>query len=608
MATATDDVAIRASWGLGLLPLIAITTALGLLVIAVANGLSRSSSPIALAVWWAGYALLVIPILGRLLRASPGRPERIGLLLVLGFALYLVKVFQSPIGFTLPDEFSHLRTLEDILFTGRLGAVNPLLGPSPSYPGLEISTAADVNVAGLSMFSAGTLVVGLGRLLVILGTFLLIELLSGSPRVGGVGTAIYMANGSFLFFDAAFSYESLAIGLAIIALWASIQAERAGEARVVYFAGALAAITATTMTHHLTSLLVDLALVAWAVVAILRPHGPDGRRIPLLLAVVALAINGVWLATFASPAIVYLSKIFGPGLDAALQVLTGQLSARELFAPVSGYAIPLPEIVASYAAVLVIALTAPFAALSVFRRRRSDAIVLIMIASLPLYPVALVLRLVGAASEIAGRMAEFVFLPIGFVIADWLINGWPAARPRLAAVAWAGLIVLFAGTATLGEPYYLRLPGPYRVAAESRSIEPVGEATASWALATLGPGNRFLADRTNTKLLGSIGWQFPVTDYNSGVATAYIAFDGGLGPLERQLIAQGRVRYMLADWRLTQALPVFPFYFEQAEPGEGERTTAFPPEGIAKFNATPEVDRIFDGGNLVIFDLRQLLP
>jgi len=194
------------------------------------------------------------------------------------------------------------------------------------------------------------------------------------------------------------------------------------------------------------------------------------------------------------------------------------------------------------------------------------------------------------------------------VIADWLINGWPAARPRLAAVAWAGLIVLFAGTATLGEPYYLRLPGPYRVAAESRSIEPVGEATASWALATLGPGNRFLADRTNTKLLGSIGWQFPVTDYNSGVATAYIAFDGGLGPLERQLIAQGRVRYMLADWRLTQALPVFPFYFEQAEPGEGERTTAFPPEGIAKFNATPGVDRIFDGGNLVIFDLRQLLP
>jgi len=604
----TTIAAVQVASGLGMLPLLAITAALGLLVIAVADGMSRSASPNALAVWWAGYALLGVPILGRLLRSGPSRSERIGLLLVLGLVLYLIKVFQSPLAFALPDEFSHWRTLEDILFTGHLGAVNPLLGPSPSYPGLEISAAAGINVGGLSLFSAGTLVVALGRLLVILGAFLLIELLSSSPRVAGVGTAIYMANGSFLFFDAAFSYESLAIGLAFIALWASIQTARATEHRAVYAAGAVVAITATTMTHHLTALLLALALVAWAVVALFLPRGPDGRRVPILLAAAALAINGIWLATFASPAIAYLDKIFGPGLSAVLEVLTGQLPVRQLFAPTVGFPIPLPEVAASYASVLVIALTAPFAAASVFRRRRRDAVVLIMIASLPLYPAALLLRLVGAATEIAGRITEFVFLPIGFVLADWLISGWPSARPRLKAVAWAGLIVLFAGAATLGEPFYLRLPGPYRVAAESRSIEPLGKSTASWVLAELGPGNRFLADRTNTKLLGSIGWQFPVTNFNSGVSTAYIMFDGGLGPLERQLIRDGQVRYVLADWRLTLALPVFAYYFEQAEPGVEERTKAFPEEGITKFNSAPGVDRIFDGGDLVIYDLRQLLP
>ena len=82
-------------------------------------------------------------------------------------------------------------------------------------------------------------------------------------------------------------------------------------------------------------------------------------------------------------------------------------------------------------------------------------------------------------------------------------------------------MVVIAGGIVTGNPLVARLPGPYHVAAEQRSIEPEGIAAANWALVELGPDNRIVADRTNAKLMGGLGLQYPVTSANQHIGTAW---------------------------------------------------------------------------------------
>lgn len=593
-----------------IVPPVAVAAALaafGLLLVAIADNAARGSRFEALPIWWLGYAVLVLPLVAVPLWSASTRRERLAATVLLGLLLYLVKVLHSPLGFTLPDEFSHLRTAADILASGRLLAENPLLVPSPSYPGLEVVTVAVNGLTGLSVFHSGLLVVGVARILTVVGIFLLIETLSRSSRAAGLGAAIYMANPSFLFFDAAFSYESLAIGLAVVGLWAAVKAARASEVRAVYAVGAVVAIAGTAMTHHLTSLALAAALMLWAVAVLVRGGGPDRRRMPLALAAVAIAANAAWLGLFASPAVEYLSKIASGGISGILETLAGQAGARRLFATPSDLAIPLPEVVASYAAVGILMVALLIGVVSVLGRRRSDPFALLLLVALVLYPAGLALRFVGATSEIATRVDEFVFVSIGFVVADSLVRRLASRDWKTRAITLGAAAAVFAGAATLGTAHYVRLPGPYRAATEARSIEPIGEATASWTLEMLGPGNRFLADRTNAKLLAALGRQQPITAFNSGIATAYAMFAPAIGPEERAIIRDGNVRFVLADRRLTTAVPAFPYYFESAEPRGGRHTAPFPAAGLDKFDADPTIDRIFDGGDIVIYDLRALL-
>jgi hypothetical protein len=77
--------------------------------------------------FWGGLVLIFVPVALRLLAPDVGRKERLALSVFLGVAFYLVKVLASPHGFTFADEYTHLRSTEDILRTWHLFAFNPLL-------------------------------------------------------------------------------------------------------------------------------------------------------------------------------------------------------------------------------------------------------------------------------------------------------------------------------------------------------------------------------------------------------------------------------------------------------------------------------------------------
>ena len=157
--------------------------------------------------FWLGLVVLYLPIALRLLRENVAREERIGLVVVLGVALYLVKILQSPTAFIQFDEFLHVRTATDILEKHHLFARNSLLPVSPLYPGLEIATTAIANLTGLSIFWSGALLLLVARVIFVISLFLLTEIVCGSALVACIASLIYMTHSGFLFFHAMFAYE-----------------------------------------------------------------------------------------------------------------------------------------------------------------------------------------------------------------------------------------------------------------------------------------------------------------------------------------------------------------------------------------------------------------
>ncbi len=108
--------------------------------------------------------------------------------------------------------------------------------------------------------------------------------------------------------------------------------------------------------------------------------------------------------------------------------------------------------------------------------------------------------------------------------------------------------------------------------------------------------SRFATDLGNYPVLGSYGDQNPLRDvaylYTSPVYTRSDA-----------LRAQAQaVRYVLVDWRLARSLPADGKYFP-VDPDAGKYTHPLPVRDLAKFSHIPGVARVYDSGNIVIYDL-----
>lgn len=592
------------SWGW--LPALSLATALGLVLMAAADYGGRWSASWAYPLFWMALVVMFVPTAWRLVSARPTRQERIGLLVVLGIGLYIIKWLQSPTAFLLMDESAHWRTLADIVRTGHLFGHNPLLPVSPFYPGLESATSALVTVSGLTPFAAARLLTLVARATIVLALYLLYEHLSSSERVAGIASVLYMANPGFLFFDTQFAYESLGIPLAALVLYALSRRSRSyRRSHVGLTLVALLGLGAVVITHHVTSYVLAVFLTVWAVAAFIQrrhqggsPAGPGG------VAILAIAASLAWLFYVASLTIGYLSPQLQGAMSEFLRLMSGEMTGRQLFRSSSGQVAPLWERLTTFASVGLILLGLPFGLLQLWRRLRFNSLALALAVGALAYPASLAVRLTERGAEAANRSSEFLFVAIAFVLAFGLVelglsgrNGW--YRPRLAVV---GVSIIFFGGIIAGSPGWARLPGPYVVAADARSIDQEGIDAAAWAGTFLGPGNRILADRTNANLMGTIGQQRPVTGFGDQQFAYLAVFAPNLGPSERTLLRQAGVRYIVIDRRLSTAPPLVGVYFEMGEPNAMHQTKPIPAGALAKFDAAPDMNRIFDSGDIVIYE------
>ncbi|MBA2720930.1 MAG: hypothetical protein H0U52_17065 [Chloroflexi bacterium] len=589
--------------GLGLLPEISVAAAVGLILVAAGNAFGRAGIEVADLFFWGGIVLMVLPLALRLLDRAPGRTERIGLVALLGIALYLVKVLHSPDGFTLHDEILHLRTASDIANGQSLFTVNPLLLVSPLYPGLEIATTILSSVTGTDTYSAGTVVVGAARILLVLGLFLFFELASGDARIAGIASFVYMANPNFVFFDAQFGYESLAIGLAAGALHlilASGGRWRSGTA------AALVLVAAVIVTHHVSTYAMVAFLMLWTVTHLLSRRAAGRSRGPWQVTALAIIGAGAWLLVVASETLRYLAPRILDGL-ALISLILGDVAGRELFRANTGEVAPLWERAVGFGAVILLLIALPIGLWRIWRDYRSQpAAVALGLAALT-YPATLALRLTARGAEESSRTSGFVFLGLGFVVALAVASapGLLGRRlPRLRPVVATGGLVLLVGGIIVGIPRWARLPGPYLVSADTRSIELKSITAARWAATELGPNHRIVADRTNRILMGSYGLQDPVTEYGDQIKSWKLFYSPAFGPEEQALLDLGAIEFLVIDKRLVGVRPLTQVYFESGEPPEVAREGRLALQGLTKYAAVPGVGTVFDAGDITIYDVR----
>ena len=625
------------SWGW--LPALSLTTAFGLLLISVADTLARSAAGQYEPLFWAGLLLMILPIAARLASSEPERRERIGLIILLGLGLYLVKVLHSPYGFTFSDELVHSYNGTRILETHKLFNANSILLVTSFYPGLETVAAALATLSGLSLFGASLFVVGIARLIAMMALFLFFEEVSGSLRLAGIAALLYATNANFLFWSAQFSYESLALPLAMWVLY--VAARRAARPAGAEHRGltmiALLGISAVVITHHLTSYFLVAFFGVWTL-GLLLLHFWAGRTtsatdaskdsdrneagknqrstnifagIPALsgptgLALFSIIATLVWIVSVARITPSYLSPVLSRAATSIFQIIGGQEGTRELFQSTSGYAAPLWERLAGIGSIVLMLLALPFGLRKIWQHHRSNPIAMMLTGIGLAYFAMLGLRLSSDAWETGNRASEFLFIGLAFVLAFAVQELWD--RPRMPwlgrAVVLGSLTIIFMGGVIAGWRPTLRLSGPLQVNIGNVVIQPQGFAAAHWMRAALGSGNQVATDESNARLMLAYGGQLTLAGRRPDIKDLLGMAD--FPDWQVELMREWNIQYIAVDRRLISSDNMAGYYFDRTSTGLLPSTDLFAPEVYGKFDKLQAISRLFDSGNIVIYDVRAI--
>jgi hypothetical protein len=591
-------VAAQETWSLGQIPLLTLVAGIGVLVCTAANLLERGTDSPPTIIYWIGLLIIGVPIFYRLLSEEPSYRERLGLVVLFGIALFCVKVAHDSPMFIFPDEFAHSFNTNQIVHHHELFRFNPLLPITPHYPGLEAVTSALMSLTGVSSFTAGTLVIGAARLMMMLGMFLLFARVSRSARIAGIGVATFAGSSNFLFWSAQFSYESLSLPLMIVALLTFVEWDSAEPKwRRSWGILLVLVLAAIVVTHHLTSY---ATIIIFTVLALLYRGLGVKRPNPWRFAVIAAAMVAFWLLVVAGPTKDYLWPVLKNAFEGAFNTASGEAAPRHLFNGGStdvGVTPLLPRAVALLA-IALLGLGMLYGLRTVWRRYRLQPLPLVLVLGSLGFFAALMLRFAPSAWETGNRAGGFFFIGLAFVVAHAIVHLLQArSRVRWRYLGLAGgLGVILLGGAISGWPWDAQLTPPLRASAEGHEIVSEPVALAEWVQREL-PGERMGAPEADARLLVAPGEAIAFAGESPDIKD--IVRTPTLASWELPLLKEERIKYVVGDRRDASEDNVRGYFFHV--PGEGNE--ALTEKGvIGKFSRLP-VARLFDSGRIVLFDL-----
>jgi hypothetical protein len=569
----------------------------GVLSLAVANAHSRIGTS-GYFLFWAGLACILLPSAAVLLFSQQEKEVRLAAALGFGLALYLSKVVYEPTVFTFHDEFAHYRNAVNLLSSGDLFGYNPLIRATAYYPGLAAATDMVVRLTGLSVYTCGLILIGCARVTLVGALFLLTERLLGSPRAAGIAVLVYAANPNFLYWDAQYAYESLALPLAVLAIYLIARRKGAAPGLPATLSSMVVAL-AVVATHHVTAWALAILLLTWTAAALLLKRR-SGEFIPALPALVTASAVAVWLVAVASITVGYIGPVVSRAAAQGVQLAIHHHTSRTLFASAGQTAkAPFWEDAAAIASSLIIIAVLPVALY--FMRRASLPILgkLLAVSSL-LWVALLPLRFTAAGQETANRSSEFAYLGIAlcfaFVLESFLDS---AAWQRMLAL---GIVVLvFVGGVAVSWNYPQRLAPDYHLASGSVAVTADDHALAKWMLATLGPKHRVAADTETGLALGSIGRQDVLSSAEDNAQIWQIFYPSTVDSEVVAEIRSERVQYVVVQLDLLHS-PMGAPRFDGSEPAQ-DYDAPLAADSLSKFNTSPLFHEIYSAGTLRVYQV-----
>jgi hypothetical protein len=606
-----DKSSAHATRGL-VLPAIGLIVGTGLLCLAYSVAATRPPGELEYTLFWLGELAGIVPLAVRLVGVQASRSERLALLTAMGLFAFVPMFLRDPTGPLFYDALIHWRQAQTIFQSGHPFTVNSLLPVIKDYPGLEELTASLRNLTGLSTFDVATAFLWLLHVISLIGIFILTELTTKSSRAAGIAALFYSVNPAFMFFDAQFAYETLAIVFAIwvlacvIGMQTSIASRRQ---RTMWFVISSVLGASCIVTHHITTYALIVALLAVSIASLaLRNQDVDARRrARLTWTFTAMLASGAaaWVIFVAPGTVAYLAPHIAPDIGDLFKVLARKSTAPLYFTSNKG---PTYEQIAEIATVVLLVPLAIAAWVTMKRRaKRSPGLLGLGIFAL-LYFVSVPIMLTSQG-EAAIRSWGDTYIGLAVLIAALGAFALPrfdstkAGRIGAAVVASTVLMVLLVGNVHVQAPPAYRFPGPYIYGSDTRSLTPELSATARWLRATVGPNEPTIADRDTGTAIGAIGGE-PVASASSGFPIWDLYFSTKL-PTERLLreLRTSGYHYLVIESEMYQSLPLTQFYFNTEEPGYGTRTQPPPKAALAKFSNLPWVTEIYSTEHLRIYRL-----
>ena len=561
------------------------------------------------------------------------------LLVCYGIVTFIPKFIMSIGGPVYYDEFGHLRHANDLLHNGNLFNVDPYLSIVRFFPGLSVVTVVLHDVTGLSMWHSGQVLVLAAHCSVLVTVFLIGRAAGLSQRSCVAAAVVYSLNPSFLYFDTQYSYESLALPLAFIAVLACIRTAQA-TSRVSATRWRRLGISAAVLcivTHHLSSLF--MGVVCMALLIGLRK---DSSRVDLVqrvarrdawwVAIVAFFGSLAWIGLAAPETYAYVGPHVASGFTGLVRILlppahvvTGSgagapSSTHTLFA---GNYDPLYERLTAFMSPVLVLVPCIFATVHLWNirhgtlyshsRARSAAeaadlgpmqqrVVLVSIGLAGLYFASLPIALTNGGGESAHRSWAYTYLGVAVVIGYFFefVVARRALRSRLRRLSGILLLVAAAvvlvGNVSAGESVLYRFPGPYVFGTDTRSTTPELHRVADWMNRNLAPGSLVVTDRFTGEIIEAD------TDLNVPSVRDYLAY--GIyrqgdhpGPALREALRSGGFRYFVLDTRMEGGPPFSPLF-------EGyQGSSSIDPVALAAMRSTPFARLVHQTQNYKVFEL-----
>jgi hypothetical protein len=551
--------------------------------------------------FWAAIATMVVSVAG-LIAAGPTRAAGFVASLALGGLLYLPKLFHSPAFFNYFDELAHWRALEHLNGDHGLFLANPINKAVEFFPGLAATAGALSSLTGLSPFVAGNVLIAVVHALMLGALFLLYERISGSSRVALLSVVVFAANPAYIFFDSYFAYESFALPLAASALTAVVLSDNTGvRTSNGLMSVALALCLAIVVSHHVTSWVLAVLFLALGLAAIWAQTwtASISRRLILAAAVTAVAA-GAWILFVAPYTVEYVSPTLRESADAVSRFFGGSSEHRQPFARSTA---PLYEKYGTYLAVLLLAVAFGLTLLRITRRREwrqkyfSAAFAAIGVTYFLSIPVSFLI-----SNSSVNRVWEFAFIGLAPIVAASLVPLLRGGNALKTALGTAAIFIIFLGGVVERTSLHQGLPGPYEPTADPLSMTAEVFAASNWLEGRYGRNNIVTGDRAGFEVFGGYGNQNVISGQENGARPWRIFFPRSITQPVLTELDRDRVRFLVIDRRITEQVPIVDWYYSPNEPQSGTRTEPLAKASLDKFASSPLFDRIYDAGNVLIYE------